>query len=88
MRWNGRKRMGASLCVGDQQCPLQLEGEIEGYEGIVVDQTERKRIEHKMREALDFLDKTIQCSPNAIMAADLKGNVIIWNNRRRENPRA
>jgi PAS domain S-box-containing protein len=55
-------------------------GEIVGYEGIVVDQTERKNIEHKMREALDFLDKTIQCSPNAIMAADLKGNVIIWNN--------
>lgn len=55
------------------------EGKIEGYEGIVVDQSERKRIEHKMKEALDFLDKTIQCSPNAIMAADLKGNVIIWN---------
>jgi PAS domain S-box-containing protein len=56
------------------------EGEIEGYEGIVVNQSERKRIEHKMREALDFMDKIIQCSPNAIMAADLKGNVIIWNN--------
>ncbi len=56
------------------------EGEVEGYEGILVDQTERKRIENKMREALDFLDKIIHCSPNAIMAADLKGNVIIWNN--------
>lgn len=56
-----------------------VEGKIEGYEGIVVDQTERKRIEHKMKEALDFLDKTIQCTPNAIMAADLKGDVIIWN---------
>ena len=55
------------------------DGNIEGYEGIVVDHSERKRIEHKMQEAIDFLDKTIQCSPNAIMAADLKGNVIIWN---------
>ena len=55
------------------------EGKVEGYQGIVVDQSERKRIENKMKEALDFLDKTIQCSPNAIMAADLKGNVLIWN---------
>ncbi|MEW6079671.1 MAG: PAS domain S-box protein [Thermodesulfobacteriota bacterium] len=56
------------------------EGNIEGYEGIVIDQSERKKMEDKMKEALDFLDKTIQCSPNAIMAANLKGELIIWNN--------
>ncbi len=56
------------------------EGEVEGYEGIVVDQSERKKMENRMKEALDFLDKTIQCSPNAIMAANLKGDLIIWNN--------
>ncbi len=56
------------------------EGNIVGYEGIVVDQSERKKMENIMKEALDFLDKTIQCSPNAIMAANLKGGLIIWNN--------
>ncbi|MFP4446629.1 MAG: PAS domain S-box protein, partial [Desulfosudaceae bacterium] len=56
------------------------EGEIEGYEGIVVDQSERKKMENRMKEALDFLDKTIQCSPNAIMAVNLRGELIIWNN--------
>lgn len=50
-----------------------------GYEGIVVDQSQRKMMEDEMKKALDFLDKTIDCSPNAIMAADLKGNVILWN---------
>ena len=53
---------------------------IEGYEGIVVDQSERKKMENRMKEALDFLDKIIQCSPNAIMAANLQGKLIIWNN--------
>jgi len=50
-----------------------------GYEGIVVDQSHRKKIENRMKEALDFLDKIIDCSPNAIMATDLKGEVLIWN---------
>ncbi|MBF0228671.1 MAG: PAS domain S-box protein [Desulfamplus sp.] len=54
-------------------------GNVIGYEGIVVDQSQRKIMEDKMKKALDFLDKTIDCSPNAIMAADMKGEVLIWN---------
>jgi len=54
-------------------------GEILGYEGIVVDQTQRKLIETQIREAHDFLDKTISCSPNAIMAMDMKGVIKLWN---------
>ncbi|MBF0573593.1 MAG: PAS domain S-box protein [Desulfamplus sp.] len=54
-------------------------GNVLGYEGIVVDQSQRKMMEDKMKKALNFLDKTIDCSPNAIMAADLKGNILLWN---------
>ncbi len=54
-------------------------GDIVGYEGIIADQSQRKQMEKELREAHDFLDKTIMCSPNAIMATDLKGNIIIWN---------
>ena len=50
-----------------------------GYEGINVDQSQRKKMEKELREAHDFLDKIIQSSPNAIMATDMKGNIIIWN---------
>lgn len=55
------------------------EGKVLGYEGIMVDQSQRKRMEKELKEAHDFLNKTIQSSPNAIMATDLKGNIIIWN---------
>lgn len=65
------------LLTGHTRCDAQ--GRVLGYEGIVVDQSQRKQMENKMKEAYDFLDKTILCSPNAIMATDLKGDVIIWN---------
>ncbi len=54
-------------------------GEILGYEGIVVDQTRRKKSENEIKEAHDFLDKIISCSPNAIMAMDTKGVIRLWN---------
>jgi PAS domain S-box-containing protein len=53
--------------------------QILGYEGIVVDQTHRKSIEKQLIKAHDFLDKIISCSPNAIMAMDLKGKIMLWN---------
>jgi len=55
------------------------DGEVLGYEGIVVDVTERKKSENKIRETLDFLDNIISCSPNAIMAMDMTGRIMLWN---------
>jgi len=54
-------------------------GKVIGYEGMNVDQSQRKQMERELREAHDFLDKIIKSSPNAIMATDMKGNIIIWN---------
>jgi PAS domain S-box-containing protein len=54
-------------------------GNVLGYEGINVDQSQRKKMEKELREAHYFLDKIIKSSPNAIMATDMKGNIIIWN---------
>ncbi|MFO8090825.1 MAG: PAS domain S-box protein [Desulfatiglandaceae bacterium] len=54
-------------------------GNVLGYEGIAADQTERYQMEKKLREAHDFMNKIIQSSPNPIMAADLEGNIMIWN---------
>jgi two-component system NtrC family sensor kinase len=54
-------------------------GKVLGYEGINVDQSQRKRMERELKEAHDFTNMIIQSSPNAIMATDMKGNIIIWN---------
>ena len=55
------------------------QGEVLGYEGINVDQTKMKQMERELREAHDFLNEIIHSSPNAIIATDLEGNIIIWN---------
>jgi PAS domain S-box-containing protein len=55
------------------------EGNILGYEGINVDQSQRKQMEKELKEAHDFLNNIIKSSPNAIIATDTQGNIIIWN---------
>jgi two-component system NtrC family sensor kinase len=55
------------------------QGNVLGYEGINVDQSQRKQMERELKEAHDFLNKIIQSSPNAIMATDMTGKIIIWN---------
>jgi PAS domain S-box-containing protein len=54
-------------------------GNILGYEGISIDLSQRKEMEKKISEARDFLYNIIQSSPNAIIATDMKGNIILWN---------
>jgi len=55
------------------------QGQVLGYEGLNVDLTQRKRMEKELKEANDFLNMIIQYSPNAIIATDLNGNIIFWN---------
>jgi two-component system NtrC family sensor kinase len=54
-------------------------GKVLGYEGICVDQSQRKKMEQELKKAHDFLNNMIQSSPNAIMGTDMQGTVIIWN---------
>jgi two-component system NtrC family sensor kinase len=61
------------------QARYDEQGEVLGYEGLNVDQTKRKQMEKDLQEANDFLNNVIRSSPNAIMGADMKGNIFIWN---------
>jgi PAS domain S-box-containing protein len=55
------------------------DGNVIGYEGINVDLSQRKQMEREIKEAHDFLNMLIMSSPNAIIASDMKGNIIVWN---------
>ncbi len=78
VRW--RRRDGHILhLLLTSNVRYDTDGQILGYEGIVVDQTRRKNQEDEIREAHDFLDKIISCSPNAIMAMDMNGIIRLWN---------
>jgi PAS domain S-box-containing protein len=54
-------------------------GEVVGYEGVNLDITERKRIENDLREANEFFMNLIESSVDGIIAADMKGNIFIFN---------
>jgi len=54
-------------------------GTVLGYEGIIADQSHRKKMEKELREAHHFLNMIIHNSPNAIMATNMKGDIILWN---------
>jgi PAS domain S-box-containing protein len=55
------------------------QGNVIGYEGLNVDISQRKLMERQLREAYDFINKIIQSSPNAIIATDMAGSILIWN---------
>ncbi len=55
------------------------EGSVIGYEGVCVDQTQRKEMERKLKKAHDFQTNLIQTSTDAIIANDREGNIIISN---------
>ncbi|HMA86925.1 MAG TPA: PAS domain S-box protein [Desulfosalsimonadaceae bacterium] len=75
-----KKRDGTPVLVSlTSHVRYDPHGNVLGYEGIVVDQTQRYQMEKKLKEAHDFMNKIIHSSPNPIMAADLRGNIIIWN---------
>jgi len=74
-----RKDGKAISVLHTAQVRYDQHGKVIGYEGINVDQSQRKQMEREAREAHDFLNKIIQSSPDAIIATDMKGNIIIWN---------
>jgi len=75
-----KKKNGDKITVLLTGHPIKNEkGEIIGYEGINLDITERKRIEDELREANEFFMNLIESSVDGIIAADMKGNIFIFN---------
>ena len=54
-------------------------GEIIGYEGIILDISERKNTENDLRNANEFFMNLIESSVDGIIAADMEGNIFIFN---------
>jgi PAS domain S-box-containing protein len=75
-----KKKNGEKLTVLLTGYPIKNEkGEIVGYQGINLDISERKRIENELREANEFFTNLIESSVDGIIAADMKGNIFIFN---------
>jgi two-component system NtrC family sensor kinase len=75
-----KKKNGDKITVLLTSHPIKNEkGEVVGYQGINLDISERKRIENQLREANEFFLNLIESSVDGIIAADMKGNIFIFN---------
>ena len=75
-----KKKDGDKITVLLTGHPIKNEGgEVVGYQGINLDISERKRIENELREANEFFMNLIESSVDGIIAADMKGNIFIFN---------
>ncbi len=75
-----KKKNGERITILLTGYPIKNEkGEITGYQGINLDISERKRIENELREANQFFMNLIESSVDGIIAADMKGNIFIFN---------
>jgi len=75
-----KKKNGDRITVLLTGYPIKNEkGEFVGYQGINLDISERKRIENELREANEFFTNLIESSVDGIIAADLKGDIFIFN---------
>lgn len=53
--------------------------EVVGYQGIMMDVTERKKMERNLREVNAFLNMLIEASPDGIIVTDAKGDIMMYN---------
>jgi len=75
-----KKKNGEKITVLLTGHPIKNEkGETIGYQGINLDISERKRIENELREANEFFMNLIESSVDGIIAANMKGNIFIFN---------
>ncbi len=54
-------------------------GMVIGYEGIMIDISDRKRMERELKEANEFLMNLIESSVDGIIVTNMKGDILIFN---------
>ncbi|PIP08866.1 MAG: hypothetical protein COX51_02000, partial [Syntrophobacteraceae bacterium CG23_combo_of_CG06-09_8_20_14_all_50_8] len=75
-----KRKMGEKIAVlVTAHTKRDGKGEIVGYEGLMIDVSERKRMERELKEANEFLTNLIEGSVDAIFVTDVKGNILIFN---------
>jgi two-component system NtrC family sensor kinase len=67
-----RKDAGVAVCV-DTSSGVMEEGRVVRYQGTLVDVTEKRALEHKLRRQEEFRRHLLESFPDLILVLDLKG---------------
>ena len=75
-----KKRNGEPITILlTSQTIANERNEVIGYQGTMMDITERKKMEKNLREVNHFLNRLIEASPDGIIVTDSKGDIIMYN---------
>ena len=75
-----KKKSGETISILlTSQTITDERNEVIGYEGMMMDITERKKMEKSLREVNHFLNRLIEASPDGIIVTDAAGDIIIYN---------
>lgn len=75
-----KRRSGEEIAVLlTAQAARNESGETLGYEGMMMDITERKKMERELRDMNKFFNMLIEASPDGIIVTDARGDVIMYN---------
>jgi len=73
-------RDGRAVWIHDEAILVRdREGRPQFWQGVMLDITERKRVEEALQEVKQTLEAVVQASPVSILALGLDGNIITWN---------
>jgi PAS domain S-box-containing protein len=75
----GIKKDGSKFPILLQSVPIQRDGKLIGARGIVIDITERKQIEDKLQNTLNFLLILFNTIPSPIFCKDINGMYVDCN---------
>ncbi|MDI9571396.1 MAG: PAS domain S-box protein [Pseudomonadota bacterium] len=78
--FRARRKDGAEIWLSEStRAVYDYDGRIVYYEGVVEDITKRRRTETALRESRLRLAEIIEFQPDATLAIDTRGKVIVWN---------
>jgi PAS domain S-box-containing protein len=74
-----KRRDGQILTLTSKPTRFEIDGKTVGFQAIITDITERKRMEEKLRLSEERYRNLVENSKDSIVILDLKGNVVFGN---------
>ncbi|MDP2052454.1 MAG: PAS domain S-box protein [Acidobacteriota bacterium] len=74
-----RRKDGSEIWVGQHVRAILASGQIEGYQGMARDITDRVNAQAELRAERDFVSAILDTAPSLIMVLDVDGHVVRFN---------
>jgi len=74
-----RRKDGQEIWVGQHVRPILTSGQLEGFQGLARDITDRVNAQAELRAERDFVSAILDTAPSLIMVLDARGHIVRFN---------